>query len=162
MIRRPPRSTLFPYTTLFRSRQWLRSSRRLPSGPPSLAWSRPSNGPGGPARKEPRRRGLWARSDIHEVCREAECPALAARIVRDLREIVVAHALQPAVIGRGPQYGLDPSRPNRVRRSSAGPVPVPGGQGVGFTVAMKAGGQSCASADPRRRQAVRRRRWLAL
>src|SRR5256885_13158544 len=26
MIRRPPRSTLFPYTTLFRS--WLRSSRR--------------------------------------------------------------------------------------------------------------------------------------
>src|SRR3712207_7600251 len=28
MIRRPPRSTLFPYTTLFRS-------RRAPSGPPS-------------------------------------------------------------------------------------------------------------------------------
>src|SRR5258706_2362871 len=24
MIRRPPRSTLFPYTTLFRSRAWLR------------------------------------------------------------------------------------------------------------------------------------------
>src|SRR5438477_3981983 len=24
MIRRPPRSTLFPYTTLFRSRDWLR------------------------------------------------------------------------------------------------------------------------------------------
>src|SRR2546426_4806610 len=23
MIRRPPRSTLFPYTTLFRSREWL-------------------------------------------------------------------------------------------------------------------------------------------
>src|SRR5438874_6935280 len=36
MIRRPPRSTLFPYTTLFRSdrvgsRRWLRSARpRLP------------------------------------------------------------------------------------------------------------------------------------
>src|SRR2546430_10481634 len=26
MIRRPPRSTLFPYTTLFRSDQWLASS----------------------------------------------------------------------------------------------------------------------------------------
>src|SRR5215475_4655683 len=26
MIRRPPRSTLFPYTTLFRSRRWLRGS----------------------------------------------------------------------------------------------------------------------------------------
>src|SRR6476661_6805431 len=29
MIRRPPRSTLFPYTTLFRSRRWSR-----PAGPP--------------------------------------------------------------------------------------------------------------------------------
>src|SRR2546430_12286959 len=28
MIRRPPRSTLFPYTTLFRSHQLSRSSRR--------------------------------------------------------------------------------------------------------------------------------------
>src|SRR5258708_18628845 len=27
MIRRPPRSTLFPYTTLFRSRNWLRSRK---------------------------------------------------------------------------------------------------------------------------------------
>src|SRR3712207_7458147 len=26
MIRRPPRSTLFPYTTLFRSRSWLREN----------------------------------------------------------------------------------------------------------------------------------------
>src|SRR3989337_3557696 len=34
MIRRPPRSTLFPYTTLFRShppRRWRRSGRRSPS-----------------------------------------------------------------------------------------------------------------------------------
>src|SRR5207244_12717147 len=28
MIRRPPRSTLFPYTTLFRSRPWRRPARR--------------------------------------------------------------------------------------------------------------------------------------
>src|SRR3712207_7897401 len=27
MIRRPPRSTLFPYTTLFRSRAWRRAGR---------------------------------------------------------------------------------------------------------------------------------------
>src|SRR3712207_7549096 len=32
MIRRPPRSTLFPYTTLFRSR-WVRSARRVALGP---------------------------------------------------------------------------------------------------------------------------------
>src|SRR3712207_6945128 len=31
MIRRPPRSTLFPYTTLFRSRGWPRPSGRPPS-----------------------------------------------------------------------------------------------------------------------------------
>src|ERR1044072_807205 len=28
MIRRPPRSTLFPYTTLFRSRLWIRATRQ--------------------------------------------------------------------------------------------------------------------------------------
>src|SRR2546430_10360780 len=33
MIRRPPRSTLFPYTTLFRSRRRTRRSRR--SAPPA-------------------------------------------------------------------------------------------------------------------------------
>src|SRR5258708_8217859 len=31
MIRRPPRSTLFPYTTLFRSRRERRSARALPT-----------------------------------------------------------------------------------------------------------------------------------
>src|SRR2546430_8838168 len=31
MIRRPPRSTLFPYTTLFRSRQHLHLRRRKPA-----------------------------------------------------------------------------------------------------------------------------------
>src|SRR5690349_23916630 len=40
MIRRPPRSTLFPYTTLFRSRYWsaylasLQQAGVLPSPPP--------------------------------------------------------------------------------------------------------------------------------
>src|SRR5260370_37686399 len=33
MIRRPPRSTLFPYTTLFRSAHRTRSTTSLPSGP---------------------------------------------------------------------------------------------------------------------------------
>src|SRR3989442_11930930 len=30
MIRRPPRSTLFPYTTLFRSNQWINLKLSLP------------------------------------------------------------------------------------------------------------------------------------
>src|SRR3712207_9559937 len=33
MIRRPPRSTLFPYTTLFRSREGGRRSQRAGGGP---------------------------------------------------------------------------------------------------------------------------------
>src|SRR2546430_7272335 len=37
MIRRPPRSTLFPYTTLFRSVQELRRFRRVAGqGPPAV------------------------------------------------------------------------------------------------------------------------------
>src|SRR2546430_8511491 len=43
MIRRPPRSTLFPYTTLFRSLCCASVSRagtpRCSPGPPSSAWS---------------------------------------------------------------------------------------------------------------------------
>src|SRR3989442_6211803 len=40
MIRRPPRSTLFPYTTLFRSTSasWPRKSRAMPMRAP-LSWS---------------------------------------------------------------------------------------------------------------------------
>src|SRR5206468_10151599 len=39
MIRRPPRSTLFPYTTLFRSRP--RPSRMPPIGPTARPWPPP-------------------------------------------------------------------------------------------------------------------------
>src|SRR3712207_8013581 len=53
MIRRPPRSTLFPYTTLFRSRPRSRnwpaetrhthsSANRKPDSPPSAGTSRPA------------------------------------------------------------------------------------------------------------------------
>src|SRR5258708_24810536 len=36
MIRRPPRSTLFPYTTLFRSRQWCSCSTPMTGRPLDL------------------------------------------------------------------------------------------------------------------------------
>src|SRR2546428_8411067 len=36
MIRRPPRSTLFPYTTLFRSSPFVRRSPASPPSPPGL------------------------------------------------------------------------------------------------------------------------------
>src|SRR5438132_7396756 len=50
MIRRPPRSTLFPYTTLFRSTATRRRNSAEPS--PSPLWT-----------AEPRRR--WLRSEEH-------------------------------------------------------------------------------------------------
>src|SRR3712207_8228998 len=40
MIRRPPRSTLFPYTTLFRSRRWRLSCTPEPRAMPNLGFPR--------------------------------------------------------------------------------------------------------------------------
>src|SRR2546429_1845399 len=71
MIRRPPRSTLFPYTTLFRS-------RRLPSRVPSPRASRggtpPRRPPGAPRERRPGRRRSEEhtselQSRLHLVCR---------------------------------------------------------------------------------------------
>src|SRR5688572_31170360 len=71
MIRRPPRSTLFPYTTLFRSR-WARSPRSTgPTGCCRSASSRTSAGrrrgdPNGP-RSEEHTSELQSQSNL--VCR---------------------------------------------------------------------------------------------
>src|SRR3712207_8861448 len=54
MIRRPPRSTLFPYTTLFRSRSRGRGSSRRPASSPRGTRRRPL---GGGARRD--RAGGW-------------------------------------------------------------------------------------------------------
>src|SRR5256886_10833164 len=56
MIRRPPRSTLFPYTTLFRSRPRARRAVR-PRGPTAVARSSP--------RARPRAGARVARSEEH-------------------------------------------------------------------------------------------------
>src|SRR5256885_9667971 len=64
MIRRPPRSTLFPYPTLFRSPGSPRSRRRLPIGHPVS--SRP---PAGPAqRSSPRLRSEEHTSELQSPC----------------------------------------------------------------------------------------------
>src|SRR2546429_3426102 len=70
MIRRPPRSTLFPYTTLFRSR---RGTPRDPSGtarsapPPGGAGCASRGGPPLPPRSEEHTSELQSR--LHLVCR---------------------------------------------------------------------------------------------
>src|SRR6266516_8172123 len=45
MIRRPPRSTLFPYTTLFRSRTARAGASTGPRPAPRGAWRAPARGP---------------------------------------------------------------------------------------------------------------------
>src|SRR2546422_6781291 len=79
MIRRPPRSTLFPYTTLFRSRRGGRASRRAGGARrprPQRPGARPRGraGGGGPARRgRPARRSEEHTSELqsrlHLVCR---------------------------------------------------------------------------------------------
>src|SRR3712207_7202564 len=51
MIRRPPRSTLFPYTTLFRSREQVHAGARAQAG---------AAGAGGPAPSDPDAAGARA------------------------------------------------------------------------------------------------------
>src|SRR2546422_3696137 len=67
MIRRPPRSTLFPYTTLFRSAQRAeRHDRFRHHGDHGLRRSRPAGGLH-PARSEEHTSELQSR--LHLVCR---------------------------------------------------------------------------------------------
>src|SRR5690348_17864619 len=70
MIRRPPRSTLFPYTTLFRSWRRARTRRRLATRTPS---PRPIRRPGAAACRYRRRRSeehtSELQSPVHLVCR---------------------------------------------------------------------------------------------
>src|SRR5205809_5661823 len=65
MIRRPPRSTLFPYTTLFRSRLSLRG---VGSDPPARTrWLGPFGAGADPNRSEEHTSELQSR--LHLVCR---------------------------------------------------------------------------------------------
>src|SRR5437867_10744583 len=64
MIRRPPRSTLFPYTTLFRSAVGARVAEREPQ---RIRLDQGSIGPGGCARSEEHTSELQSPYDL--VCR---------------------------------------------------------------------------------------------
>src|SRR2546422_5256454 len=68
MIRRPPRSTLFPYTTLFRSRAaWGGGPRASPSRPDAGTGDRASARTGSGGRSEEHTSELQSR--LHLVCR---------------------------------------------------------------------------------------------
>src|SRR3712207_9429229 len=76
MIRRPPRSTLFPYTTLFRSPWWVALEvQRVATFSPSATWSSTVKWRSGKARKymEANRRSEEHTSELQSrqylVCR---------------------------------------------------------------------------------------------
>src|SRR2546422_1864443 len=72
MIRRPPRSTLFPYTTLFRSRASGAPSTTAAQAPRAVPPWRPRESRAGTARPPPRRSEEHTselQSRLHLVCR---------------------------------------------------------------------------------------------
>src|SRR3712207_7183061 len=95
MIRRPPRSTLFPYTTLFRSRGRRRAGRR------SCAWRRPPCRPSPwapwPARCGPDGLGIaatWppARSEEHTSELQSR-QYLVCRLLLEKKKKQITHLL---------------------------------------------------------------------
>src|SRR2546425_8844485 len=85
MIRRPPRSTLFPYTTLFRSHVPRLRARVRDQGPvvpvPYVVARRPRRGADG-GQRHPRRRPAEDRSEEHT----SELQSLAYLVCRLLLE----------------------------------------------------------------------------
>src|SRR6266536_6042909 len=70
MIRRPPRSTLFPYTTLFRSRRCPGLPRAARGGPLcAVRGARPSRRPGVPRRQRSEEHTSELQSRVDLVCR---------------------------------------------------------------------------------------------
>src|SRR2546422_2418330 len=71
MIRRPPRSTLFPYTTLFRSSSWRRPSTRTSSKLATFAQAIKSTMPIEPmsTHKRSEEHTSELQSRLHLVCR---------------------------------------------------------------------------------------------
>src|SRR2546422_4712730 len=69
MIRRPPRSTLFPYTTLFRSRLRGRASREGTPPRSTASYSRPGRPHGRPPAGRSEEHTSELQSRLHLVCR---------------------------------------------------------------------------------------------
>src|SRR2546430_11464735 len=97
MIRRPPRSTLFPYTTLFRSRGAGRHSpaRSGPAAAPPPGTGSTSAGSAGRARSEEHTSELQSQSNL--VCRLLLEKKKKNNILNSIAEIVSMSALTIAI-----------------------------------------------------------------
>src|SRR5256885_11676567 len=85
MIRRPPRSTLFPYTTLFRSCGKEKFSRLVPSPPCHNCHQSPTS-VGLPARAFVRAKVLGSRSEEHTSELQSPCN-LVCRLLLEKKKI---------------------------------------------------------------------------
>src|SRR5438105_4840584 len=112
MIRRPPRSTLFPYTTLFRSRPGRRTRGAAPPAAPTRATARDHVRPREPAARPVRLRGQPDRALRPVRAPVRECAAArAGRIAR----LSAARPAGPALLGK---------RRARARGAPAAPAPA--------------------------------------
>src|SRR5689334_24099425 len=90
MIRRPPRSTLFPYTTLFRS------SGAMP-GPSSATLSTTTSGsPGSSATVTVTRAvgGVWVRSEEHTSELQSQFHLVCRLLLEKKKKTEIAHTTQ--------------------------------------------------------------------
>src|SRR5256885_12020145 len=100
MIRRPPRSTLFPYTTLFRSGggdRGRRAAAHARRAPPCARSGRPA--PSEPGRMLPDRGGRQPRGQIGEHTSELQSPCnLVCRLLLEKKKISSLHILLTHVL----------------------------------------------------------------
>src|SRR3712207_8978069 len=94
MIRRPPRSTLFPYTTLFRSEKskppLCHAQRAAPSHRPPVCGSSPPSPPNEPASRIPRYADPSARTRSEEHTSELQSRQyLVCRLLLEKKKIIL-------------------------------------------------------------------------
>src|SRR2546422_6349420 len=92
MIRRPPRSTLFPYTTLFRSRADAQGARRPPRLPRDDAGRRLAHGRGARARRPARHRVRRRRSEEHTSELQSRLHLVCRLLLEKKKKLTTCHA----------------------------------------------------------------------
>src|SRR5256885_6700800 len=95
MIRRPPRSTLFPYTTLFRSSRLLTALNLLPSMATLAVVRRPIS-------RHDELRAHLARSEEHTSELQSPCN-LVCRLLLEKNKVILHHQININIIAR-PTY----------------------------------------------------------
>src|SRR3712207_7500650 len=99
MIRRPPRSTLFPYTTLFRSHRPLRRLRHLRPGDPVRRRRRRDRAGGGAARTDLRQLGTRRkRSEEHTSELQSHSDLVCRLLLEKIITLPLLHCIFPPTL----------------------------------------------------------------